>query len=146
MSGRTDTLQITPTLSIPLDEFELQFIRASGPGGQHVNKSSTAVQLRFDVSASASLTPAVRKRLVAIAGNRITKEGELIVTAQRFRSREQNRRDALERVARLVQRAARKPKPRRKTRVPRAARERRLEDKKKRGEKKRLRGRPSRYD
>lgn len=146
MTNRTDSLQITPTLSIPLDEFELQFIRASGPGGQHVNKSSTAVQLRFDVAGSRCIDGPTRDRLVAIAGNRLTNDGELIITAQRFRSREQNRRDALDRVAKLLQRASRKPKPRRKTRVPRASRKRRLDDKKKRAEKKRLRGRPGRYD
>ncbi|NNF61410.1 MAG: aminoacyl-tRNA hydrolase [Gammaproteobacteria bacterium] len=135
-------LTVTDTLSIPLDEFELSFIRASGPGGQHVNKSSTAVQLRFDIRSSPSLPDDVRKRLLRIAGNRVTTQGELILTAKRFRSRKQNRQDALDRVARLVRRATVVPKKRRRTKPTRAARRQRLDDKKRRGKVKRLRGRP----
>lgn len=136
-------LQINATLSIPIDEFQATFIRASGPGGQHVNKSSTAVQIRYDVTRSASLPDDVRRRLIQIAGNRMTTAGELIVTAQRFRSRERNRLDALERIAALVRRAAIVPKKRRRTRPSGASRKKRLDDKRKRGDRKRLRSRPS---
>ena len=136
-------LRINSALSIPLDEFRASFIRASGPGGQHVNKSSTAVQVRFDARNSPSLTDDVRQRLVQLAGNRMTSGGELIVTAQRFRSRERNRQDALERIATLVRRATIQPKKRRRTRPSASARKRRLDDKKKRGNLKKLRGRPS---
>lgn len=140
------SLQVAPNLAIPLDEFRFSYIRAAGPGGQHVNKSSTAVQLRFDVRASKSLSEPVKRRLVALAGNRLTRDGELIVTAQRFRSREQNRRDALERVAKLVSRACIQPKKRRATKPSRAARQRRVDDKKHRGATKRLRRKPGRLD
>lgn len=139
-------LRISPTLAVPLEEFELTFVRASGPGGQHVNKTSSAVQLRFDVDGSKSLDDKLRRRLKDIAGNRLTNAGEIVLTAQRFRSREQNRRDAFDRIEKLLLRASRVRKRRRKTQVPRAARERRLDDKRKRAEKKRLRGTPSRYD
>ena len=135
-------LLISPTIEIPFDEFEFTFIRASGPGGQHVNKSSTAVQLRFDVGNSPSLPDDVRTRLLSICGNRVNSAGELILTAQRFRSREQNRRDALDRVTKLVQRACLVPKKRRRTKPSAASRRKRLEDKKKRGQVKKLRGRP----
>ncbi len=137
-------LQINATLAIPMDEFHTSFIRASGPGGQHVNKSSTAVQVRFDVLRSPSLSDDIRQRLIQIAGNRMTLAGELIVTAQRFRSRERNRLDALERIASLVRRATIVPKKRRRTKPSRAARKKRLNDKRKRGEQKRQRSRPSR--
>ena len=126
-----------------MDEFHASFIRASGPGGQHVNKSSTAVQIRFDVVRSSSLSDDVRQRLIQIAGNRMTLAGELIVTAQRFRSRERNRQDALERIASLVKRAAIVPKKRRRTKPSRAARRKRLDVKRKRGNQKRQRSRPS---
>ena len=139
-------LQINSDLSIPLSEFRMSYIRASGPGGQHVNKSSTAVQVRFDVRNTVSLPNEIRQRLVAIAGNRLTTDGELIVTAQRFRSRKQNTQDALDRIARLVRRATIVPKKRRPTKPTAAARKRRLDDKKKRGERKRLRGRPGSDD
>ena len=135
-------LVITPDLSIPLSEFDESYIRASGPGGQHVNKTSTAVQLRFDLAASRALDDATRQRLTVIAGNRLTRAGELIITAGRFRSREQNRRDAFERLARLVERASHAPRKRKRTRPSRAARERRLQDKRHRGNVKRLRGKP----
>lgn len=135
-------LTITDTLSIPLDEFALSYIRASGPGGQHVNKTSTAVQLRFHIGNSPSLPDDVRKRLLRIAGNRVTRQGELVLTAKRFRSRRQNQQDALDRVAKLLRRATMKPKKRRRTAPSRAARRQRLDDKKRRGKVKRLRGRP----
>ena len=134
-------LRINSRLLIPQDEFRTSFIRASGPGGQHVNKSSTAVQMRFDVLNSPSLSDEIRHRLIQIAGNRMTSGGELIVTAQRFRSREQNRRDALQRIAALIRRATIVPRKRRRTKPSSAERKRRLDDKRKRGERKKLRGR-----
>ncbi|MBT8143140.1 MAG: aminoacyl-tRNA hydrolase [Gammaproteobacteria bacterium] len=133
-------------ISIPLSEIAASYIRASGPGGQHVNKSSTAVQLRFDIDNASTLDEAIRARLRRLAGNRVNKDGELIVTAQRFRSREQNYRDGLERIGRLVARAATAPKKRRKTRPSRAAKKRRLDDKRRRSRVKQLRGRPGRHD
>lgn len=139
-------LFITPALSIPLAEFDETYIRASGPGGQHVNKTSTAVQLRFNVHTSKALGEATRQRLIDIAGNRLTRAGELIVTAGRFRSREQNRRDAYERVARLLERATRAPVIRKRTRPTRAAKRQRLQDKRRRGGVKRLRGKPGAQD
>ncbi|NNF66416.1 MAG: aminoacyl-tRNA hydrolase [Gammaproteobacteria bacterium] len=135
-------MRIDPNLTIAPKEFLVTFIRASGPGGQHVNKSSTAVQVRFNARNSPSLPPDVRQRLVRIAGNRMNSAGEIVVTAQRFRSREQNRRDAMERIYSLVSRAAIVPKKRRKTRPSAAARKRRLDDKRKRSAQKKLRGRP----
>ncbi len=137
-------LAITKTLTIPLDELRITAIRASGPGGQHVNKSSTAVQVRFDVRRSPSLDEGVRNRLLALAGNRVNNNGELVVTAQRFRSRKQNRQDALNRIARLVRRATFVPKTRRKTKPSAASRRRRLEDKRRRGNLKKMRGKPGR--
>ena len=129
-------------IDIPEDELELRSILSSGPGGQNVNKVATAVQLRFDVRRSPSLPETVRARLIALAGNRINRAGELVLTARRFRTREANRRDVLERLARLVERASLPPKPRKKTRVPKAARRRRLEDKRRRATTKALRKNP----
>lgn len=132
-------IEITPLLFLDEGELQLDFIRASGPGGQNVNKVSTAVQLRFNVKTSASLPEEVRSRLVYLAGKRITEDGVLIIEARRFRTQEQNRQDALDRLAALIQRAATRPKVRRPTRPSLAAKQRRLESKRRRAEIKKLR-------
>lgn len=130
---------ITVTRHITLDEAEIEehFIRASGPGGQNVNKVATAVQLRFDVEHSPSLPAPVRERLKALAGRRITGDGVLVITAQRFRSQARNRADALQRLVELVRTAAHPPKSRKATRPTRASKRRRLADKRHQGELKR---------
>ena len=140
------TLRVTPQIVIREDEIELSFVRASGPGGQNVNKVSTAVQLRFDAARSPSLTPAVRRRLRRIAGRRMTADGVLIIDARRFRSQEQNRNDALDRLAAMLRAAAQPPRKRIATRPSRAARARVLARKKHRSRIKKLRGRVSSSD
>jgi ribosome-associated protein len=124
---------------IPDSELSIDFIRASGPGGQNVNKVATAVQLRFNVRASPSLTEAVKARLVRVAGKRVTHDGVLVIEAKRYRTQEQNRADAKQRLEALLQKALLPPKSRRPTRPTLASRVRRVEAKKKRAGVKRLR-------
>jgi len=132
-------ISVTPEISIRERELKLDFIRSSGPGGQNVNKVATAVQLRFDVFRSPSLPEDVRRRLVRIAGKKVSKEGVLLIDARRFRTQERNRQDALDRLIQWVRRAAEKPKKRIKTKPTLSSRERRLEGKRQRSETKRLR-------
>ena len=135
-------MQVAPGIAIPEEEIEERFVQSSGPGGQNVNKVATTVQLRFQVTGSPSLPPEVRRRLVRIAGRRVTADGVLVITARRFRTQEANRRDARARLAALVARALEEPRPRHATRPSRAARERRLQNKARRGAVKRHRTQP----
>lgn len=134
-------IRISDTLSIADSELDERFVRASGPGGQNVNKVATAVELRFDVAAS-SLPPDVKTRLRALAGSRLTGEGHLLIDSREFRTQAQNREAARDRLAALVAQAAIRPKTRRATKPGRAAKERRLDTKKRRAEVKGGRGRP----
>jgi ribosome-associated protein len=132
-------IEITKQIFIDESELQFEFIRASGPGGQNVNKVSSSVQLRFDVLNSRSLPNDVRERLQKLAGNRITSDGVLIIEAKQHRTQEQNRQAAIERLAELVRRAAVPPKPRRPTRPTAASQRRRLDTKRQHSEIKRLR-------
>lgn len=136
-------IRVTPKISIDEREIRQHFIRASGPGGQNINKVATAVQIRFDVARSPSLPPEVRERLMRLAGTRMTKQGVIVIDARRFRTQERNRQDAIDRLVALVRAATVKPKARRKTRPPLAVKKRRLETKRRRSASKQLRQRVS---
>jgi ribosome-associated protein len=137
-------IRITDTISIDESEIEESFVRSSGPGGQNVNKLSTAVQLRFDVRHSPSLPNDVAVRLIRLGGRRVTKDGVLVLIAQNHRTQERNRAEALQRLVDLIRQAAVRPVPRRATRPPKASRQKRLEGKKHRsGIKAMRRGKPA---
>ena len=133
-------LTLSPTLSLDPNEIALSFIRASGPGGQNVNKVATAVQLRFDLRNSPSLPPPVKARAARLAGSRLTSDGVIVFTAERFRTQAANRDDAIARLLELLRAAAIPPKPRRKTQPTYASKQRRLERKSQRSGVKKLRG------
>ncbi len=135
-------IHVTGTIYLDEQELSETFVRSSGPGGQNVNKVSTAVQLRFDVQQSPSLPEDVRQRLKKLAGKRLTSEGVLVIDARRFRFQERNRQDALERLLELIRQATIKPKPRRKTTPTLSSKVKRMDSKRIQGEKKRLRQPP----
>jgi len=132
---------ISPEIEIPDRDLEFRFVRASGPGGQNVNKVASAVQLRFDLAGTQALDERVKSRLRALAGQRLNDDGSVLIIARNHRSQDQNRREALERLSQLIERALIEPKARRATRPTRAAKERRLTSKRKQKSVKRLRAR-----
>lgn len=136
-------IEVTPAISLEDDEVQVRAVRASGPGGQHVNKVSTAIELRFDVRGSPSLTPYVQARLEKLAGSRLTLDGVLVLVAQSRRSQEMNRQEALDRLLELIRKAAEPPPPpRKKTKPTYASKLRRLDGKSRRGSVKAMRGKP----
>lgn len=139
-------IRIQSNIQIPESDLRERFVRASGPGGQHVNKTATAVQLRLDVKNCGSLPDTVRDRLLKIASARINSDGELVIEAKRYRSQERNRADARQRLQRWIERATQTPRKRKPTRPGKAAKERRLQGKKQRGQKKTLRQKPQNLD
>jgi ribosome-associated protein len=139
-------MRITPTLDIDEAELEERFVRSSGPGGQNVNKVSTAVELRFDLAANRSIPDFARGKLKRLAGRRLTTEGIIVIQADRFRSQEQNRSDARERLKELVMESLERPKPRIKTKPSRGAREGRVDTKTTRGKVKKMRSRKVEMD
>lgn len=136
------TIRVTATIEIGEDEILETFIQSAGPGGQNVNKVASAVQLRFDIAQSKSLPEDVRARLRRIAGNKVTKDGILVLTARRFRAQERNREDARDRLIALIRAAAAITRPRKPTRMPTSARKRRADAKKRHSALKQLRSRP----
>ena len=130
----TETLKISSDIAIPMTEIEIHAIRAQGAGGQNVNKVASAIHLRFDIANSESLPDKVKQRLLALADRRITAEGTIVIKAQVYRTREKNIRDALQRLAALIESALTVAKPRKKTRVTKAAKKKRLDNKRKRGQ------------
>lgn len=135
-------IAISKDIQIPETEIEWHFIRSSGPGGQNVNKVSTAAQLRFQVKKTTALPDEVKTRLIALVGNRINAAGELIITGRSYRSQKQNREDALARLIHFIRLALYPPKPRKKTRLPKAAKEKRLTNKRHKSARKQLRRAP----
>ena len=132
-------LQITPSLQIDERELQLEYIRASGPGGQNVNKVATAVQLRFDIVNSPALASDIKGRLIRLAGKRVNADGVLLIEARRFRTQEANREDAIQRLVEMIRKVLVPPKPRKKTKPTVASREKRLQEKKRKGEVKKIR-------
>lgn len=145
-TGSANRIPVTGSLYILADDLREDFIRASGPGGQNVNKVSTAVQLRFDLEGNATLPQDVKSRAARLAGSRLTLGGEIVLQADRFRTRERNREDALGRLVELLRKASERPKARKATRPTLASKRRRLDSKKKRGSIKKLRGRSGDFD
>ncbi|MCZ6773822.1 MAG: alternative ribosome rescue aminoacyl-tRNA hydrolase ArfB [Proteobacteria bacterium] len=139
-------IQITPSISINENEIEEHFIRSPGPGGQNVNKTESAVQLRFNARSSSALSNAIFLRLKPLAGRRMTRDGVIVITANRFRAQEQNRRDAMDRLIALIREAAVPPKYRRPTKPSKGAIQSRLDSKRRQSEIKKRRGKASQYD